>query len=110
MKKVAITLSFVLASLLGASAFAQKAGPGEDRAATVAPTTQSEKATAKQARKAEGKAVAKSGAAAGEDKPASAASGEKVAKAEKKAAKAKRKSAGAAVVKSKEKKAPDAAQ
>jgi hypothetical protein len=110
MKKTALILSFALASLLGASAFAQKDVPGEGKAASVPAATKAEKLTAKEARKKEGKEVVKSGAAAGEDKPVSAASGQKVAKADKQAAKASRKKAGKDVVKSKEAKKPDSSQ
>ncbi len=98
MRKLVVTLSVVLASLLGASAFAQ--GPGEDRAAPGQVATPAQKAAAKQARKAEGKAVAKEGVVS--DKPQTAATGQKVSASEKKLAKAKRKVEGKEAVKTKD--------
>ena len=92
MKKTLLTLSLLLASMLAVNAYAQKAAPGEDRAAPAASATKEEKVAAKGARKTEGAKAAKAGAES--DKPETTAT-KKVSKAEKDAAKAKRKTAGA---------------
>lgn len=100
MKKIALSLSIVLASLLASSAFAQSKGeadPAQSKAMPTKPATAEEKAAAKKARKAEGTAVAKS-AKAGDDKPETTATA-KVSKEEKAAAKAKRKAAAKEAVK-----------
>lgn len=91
-----LLLTIAAASLLAGTAFAQSDKPGETKAAPSAPATVTEKATAKAARKAEGKAVAKT-AQAGDDRPATAS--KKASKADRKAAAAKRKAEGAAVSK-----------
>jgi len=60
MKKTLLTLSVLLASMLAVNAYAQKAAPGEDRAAPAASATKEEKAAAKDTRKTEGSKAAKS--------------------------------------------------
>jgi hypothetical protein len=97
MKKTLLTLSLLLASMLAVNAYAQKAAPGEDRAAPSASATKEQKAAAKDKRKAEGATAAKSGADS--DKSETTASGKKTSKAEKDAAKANRKTAGAEATK-----------
>lgn len=98
MKTLALTLGLALASLYGANVYAQAAGPGQDRASPSAPTTATQRAAAKETRKVEGKAVAKTHAGVADDQPATASKG-KVSEAEKQAGKAQRKAAGAAAVK-----------
>jgi hypothetical protein len=97
MKKIALTLSLALASLLGANAFAQTSPPGDDApnsAGTRGKVSKAEKAANNEARKAEGKAVAKA-TTPGDDMPNSAGTRKKLTKAEKKALNAKRRAEGA---------------
>jgi len=97
MKKLALTISLALASLLGASAFAQVTPPGDDMPkskGTRMKQSKSEKAANNQARKEEGKAVAKS-TTPGDDMPNSAGTRKKLTKAEKKELNMKRKAEGA---------------
>lgn len=89
-----------VAALFAAQAFAQASAPGEDKSAVSKPATKTEKAAAKQSRKAEGAAAAKT-EQPGDDKPATAATAPKASKADKQAAKAKRKSEGSDAAKSK---------
>lgn len=99
MKKAVLTLSIVLASLLGASAFAQSKGeadPEQSKAMPSKPATKAEKAAAKTARKAEGKSVAKEGLGNSE-RPSTTAT--RAAKSERQAAKSKRKAEGAKATK-----------
>lgn len=96
MKKVLLSLSVLLASMLAANAYAQKDVPGEARATPSAPATKEEKAAAKETRKEEGKKAVKEDTHS--DKPATTAS-KKVSKEDKAAAKAKRKAAGAEATK-----------
>jgi hypothetical protein len=104
MKNNAIVAALSLA-LLGGTAFAQTSGAGQDMAAPAARASSSDKASAKEARKAEGKAIAKS-TMPGDDRPATTAKA-KVG-GDKKAAKAKRKAEGAAAAKeTKEKSGPN---
>src|SRR3954467_11953051 len=98
MKKIALTLSLALASMLGSTSFAQTAGPSQDQASPSAPATAGEKAAAKKTRKAQG-AAASTTAMSGDDQPASAGGGMKMSKDDKKAAKMKRKAAGAEATK-----------
>jgi len=95
MKKV--SLAIALAALLGASAFAQTSGPGQDKSSASKPATAAEKAAAKSARKTIGAAAAKEDTHADAD-PA-AAGGARLPKAERKAASVKRKAAGAKAIK-----------
>lgn len=96
MKKVLLSLSVLLASMFAANAYAQKDVPGEGKAAPSAPATKEEKASAKAARKEEGKKATKEDTHS--DMPATTAT-KKVSKEEKAAAKAKRKAAGAEATK-----------
>jgi hypothetical protein len=98
MNKTLVTLSIALASLFATSAFAQKDAPGETKAAPAAAATKSEKAAAKQARKAEGAVAAKT-EATGDAQPTSMGKTKVVSKEEKALAKAKRKTEGAAAAK-----------
>ena len=100
MKKAVLTLSIVLASLLGASAFAQSKGeadPEQSKAMPTKPATKAEKAAAKTARKAEGKKIAKE-TKAGDDQPGSTAT-HSTSKSDRKVAKSKRKTEGAKATK-----------
>lgn len=98
MKKAVLTLSIALASLFAANAYAQKDVPGEARAAPSAKATQAEKDAAKQARKAEGSATAKTASMA-DDQPSSAGKAKVASKTDKEQAKAKRKTEGAEAAK-----------
>jgi hypothetical protein len=82
-----------IAALFAAQAFAQTSAPGEDKSAVSKPATKTEKAAAKNTRKAEGNKAAKA-SQPGDDKPATAATAPKATKSEKQTAKAKRKSDG----------------
>ena len=96
MKKLAITLSMALASLLAVNAYAQNTGGDSADQAKAAPTkaaTKDEKAAAKQARKAEGRAIAKSHTLDNDGVPPEPKA-TKVSKSEKQAAAVKRKAAG----------------
>ena len=92
MKRLLFTLAAAI--LLAGSAFA--AGPGEDKAVPSATATSAEKAGAKAARKAEGKAVAQA-SQPGDDRPASAS--KKASKSDRQSAAAQRKTEGAKVSK-----------
>lgn len=107
MKKSLLTLSVVVASLLGMNAFAAgEGGPSQDQSVPAAKATKTEKSTAKVKRKAEGAEAAKSGLDAG-DQPTSSGVRKAATKEEKALAKAKRKSEGAAASKApKEKSGP----
>ena len=83
-----------IAALFAAQAFAQTSAPGEDKSAVSKPASKTEKAAAKDTRKAEGAKTAKS-QQPGDDKPASAGTAGKASKSEKQAAKTKRKAEGA---------------
>jgi hypothetical protein len=100
MKKTAITLSILLAALMGMSAHAQTKGeadPAQSKAVPSKPATATEKAAARKDRQAEGKKVAK--AATGADDTPSSSGARGVSEAERKAAAAKRKTAAADAVK-----------
>ena len=100
MKKIALTLSVALASLLATTAFAQSKGeadPAQSKAIPAKAATADEKAEAKIKRKAEGSAAAKSGAES--EKPASAGTAKVASKEEKKQAAIKRKAAAKDAVK-----------
>lgn len=96
MKKLALTMSLALASLLGANAFAQVTPPGDDMPnskGTRAKVSKAEKAANNQARKEEGKAAAKA-ATPGDDMPNSKGTRTKLSKSDKKLLNAKRKAEG----------------
>lgn len=96
MKKIALTLSVALASLLATASFAQPKGEADAEGAKALPAkaaTKEEKATAKQARKTEGAKVAKSHATSGDQGP-NALQTQKISKTDKKSAAIKRKAAG----------------
>ncbi|HEY8050481.1 MAG TPA: hypothetical protein VIE63_15010 [Ramlibacter sp.] len=92
MKKLALTLSVALASLLAANGYAQTKGEADadqSKAMPAKAATKEEKAAAKSARKAEGKAAVKENMkTTGADTPAGTT---KVSKEERKAAAAQRK-------------------
>lgn len=95
MKKLSIALA--IAALFAANAFAQADKPGEDKAPVAKPATAAEKSAAKQSRKAEGSATAKT--VKGDDSPNSLGTAKVHSKDEKKQASAKRKSEGAKATK-----------
>jgi len=108
MKKIILPVSFALAQMLAAGAFAQNVN-GQASPAQLAPpahtnVTPAEKATARTERKAEGAASAKSETPQ-EGTPKSAGTARKTTRAQRKAAHAKRKAAVSAENKSGEIKA-----
>lgn len=100
MNKLVLSLSLVLAQMLAVSAFAQTKGeadPAQSKAIPSAPATKAEKATAKQTRKAEGAAIAKTSKTDAD--PSSLGTAKVATKAERKAAAKQRKAALAPAVK-----------
>lgn len=96
MKKIVLSVSLALASLLAVNAYAQSKGEvdeAQSRAIPSAKATPAEKAAAKAARKAEGKAAVKESAAPTGTEKESAGVAKKATKAERKAAAAERKAA-----------------
>lgn len=87
-----LTLAATVAALLAFPAFAQIAGPGQDRSVSLNRATPQEKAAAKAARKAEGRGVAKT-AVAGDADPASMGVAKSTTKEQRKEAAMKRKAA-----------------
>ena len=111
MKKLLLTVSVALASLLAANAFAQgeaTPGAGADKAAPSQKATKAERAAAIKQQKAAGRAVSKSHTDIAADQPASSGEARKVSKSERKLAGAKRRAAGAEARKSGETKAGEA--
>jgi hypothetical protein len=92
-----LSLALALAALFAGSAFAQTAGPGQDRSVTSAPATATQKAAAKSDRKAEGKAAVKNEAP--DASPGGAGVAKSATPAERKTAAAKRKAEGAKATK-----------
>lgn len=102
MKKLALTLSMALVSLVAANGYAQTQGGDDADEAKAAPTkavTKEEKAAAKQARKAEARALAKTHPANAEAAPP-APEITKVSKPDRKAAAIKRRAEAAEAQKS----------
>jgi len=102
MKQLLIPLSLALAQAFAVSAFAQTKGeadPAQSKGPVVPKVAPDEKASAKAARKAEGKAVAKAKTTEADADPAPAGVARKLTKEERVAAAAKRKAAAAEAVK-----------
>ena len=89
-----LTLALAAAALLAANVHAQ--APGDDRATADTPATSTEKAEARKARKATGKAVAKV-QRAGDSDASSMGAAKATTKSQRKSAAARRKAAGADV-------------
>jgi hypothetical protein len=90
-----LILAVAVAALFAANVQAQS--PGDDRASVSKPATATEKAEAKQARKAEGRAVAKA-RKTGDSDPSSLGTAKMHSKGERKEAAARRKAAAAKLV------------
>jgi hypothetical protein len=98
MKRIIIPVSLALAQLFAVNAFAQAKGEADAADAKAIPTkpaTATEKAAAKQTRKAEGKAASKSDVAAGQPDEAKSMGTAKVATKEQRKAAAKARKASA---------------
>lgn len=94
MKKLIVPLTLALAQVFAVNAFAQSKGeadPAQSKAQTLPKASPEEKAAAKSARKAEGRAIAKSKKTEADDMPSSAGVAKQTTKEERRAAKAKRK-------------------
>jgi hypothetical protein len=102
MKKVVLTLSVAIASLLAGGAFAQTKGEVDPEQAKAAPSqkaTKAEKAKAKEARVLKGKEIAKKHEGVADDSPANTGTAKATTVSERKAAAMKRKAAAADAVK-----------
>jgi hypothetical protein len=94
MKKIVLSVSLALASLLAVNAYAQSKGEADEAQSKAIPSakaTPGEKAAAKTTRKVEGKAAVKAAAAPQDADNKSIGVAKKATKAERKAAAAKRK-------------------